>query len=81
MCVDGRVRGYCFVCVFMFCVFRETCVGGVIVFYTCGFCVRFGEYMNAKVTLLNSQQCNNSLRSEYLIVPHLIHVLLPVTLP
>lgn len=34
----------------MFYVFRETCVGGVVAFYTCGFCVRFGEYMNAQVT-------------------------------
>lgn len=67
-------------CVFMFCVFREICIGGLGAFYTCGFCVRFEEYLNTKVTLLSSQQCNN-LRSEYLIVPHLIHALLSVTLP
>lgn len=68
-------------CVFMFCVFRETRAGGRGAFYTRGFCVRFEEFMNSKVTVRNSQQCNNNLRSECLIAPCLIHALLPVTLP
>lgn len=56
-------------------------MSGVSVPFTPVFFVRFEEYMNAKVTVLNSQPCSNSLRCGYLMVPHLIHALLPVTLP